>query len=647
LVIASCIAAVSAVSAEDEDGTHPAMRESEDTIVFFEPPRVLAPQVTFLSRKPDIDGLLDSELHDLPVREFSRVAKSAPENPIVPCDYRIAYGTHFFYAYIEADGERLAFRDRAYQNGDGFAMVLCLPTPDDRPTDDFYVLACSAVDDPRLEWTRHVFWYYNVKYIFLRTGDDTQLEFAAKDGRISFELYLPWTAVRPYHPWISESIGFNLMFTKAIGEEEANWYRVIPGTVGGENLPRWYAHLDFEAPKVHGAPQTFVSTNLGNTYEGTPVDAIAVTAASLSVPERIDAEVREEDGVKTGERGSEYRCDPGVTRYEFEVLPGDLPQGDYVVDWKALTAGNEGEIKVTVLPRFDPDKMRRKLAEAEGRVPPGSFTTLEFKIQRLEGLLEALPPYEVASAERRVFERVTDQLDQAHRGQDPYATVTGPLGRAFRSKLDDTLQPYAVRIPETYESGRDYPLLVFLHGSGSTETDILGFPFLSPGGMIEIGPFGRGPSNGFATPEAQTDIAEAMYDAIANYPVDVSRIILTGFSMGGYGAYRTFFETPERYAAVAVFSGGPELGRAFAPENDPPSFLDEESLKPFGGVPIFIYHGEKDLNVSYNETLTLVEKLRAAGALVEFHSDPDRGHDGPPDEIIGEYHRWLRSVLDL
>ena len=253
----------------------------------------------------------------------------------------------------------------------------------------------------------------------------------------------------------------------------------------------------------------------------------------------------------------------------------------------------------------------------------------------------------MASAERRVFERVTEQLDRAYRGEDPYATVTGPLRRAFRSKLDNTLQPYAVRIPEDYDPHRECPLLVFLHGSASTETDILGFPYLSPGGMIEIGPFGRGRSNGFATPEAQTDIAEAIDDAIANYPIDTSRIILTGFSMGGYGAYRTFYETPEKFAAVAVFSGGPELGRAFAPDSDPPSFLLAESLEPFGGTPIFIFHGEKDLNVSYEQTLEVVEKLKAAGARVEFHSDPERGHEGPPERVIREYHRWLRLVLDL
>jgi predicted esterase len=356
--------------------------------------------------------------------------------------------------------------------------------------------------------------------------------------------------------------------------------------------------------------------------------------------------VREENGGETRRVGSEYRCDPGVTRHEFTVIPDDLAQGDYVLEWKAGTAESQGDIKVTVLPRFDRKVIDSKLEGAKGTIPEGSYTTLEFKIQRLERLLDRLPPYEVASAERRIFGRVMEQLDLASRGEDPYAAVTGALRRAFRSKLDGTLQPYVVRIPEAYDPHKEYPLLVFLHGSASTETDILGFPYLSPGGMIEIGPFGRGRSNGFATAEAQFDIAEAIDDAIANYPIDTDRVILTGFSMGGYGAYRTFYETPYRFVAVAVFSGGPALGRAFAPDGEPPSFLDEEMLEPFRGLPIFIFHGEKDLNVSYGQTLELVEKLEAAGARVEFRSDPWRGHESPPEGIIEEYHQWLRSVLE-
>ncbi len=629
------------------DNTHPAMQEDEDTTVFFDPPRVLEPAVTFLSEPPRIDGHLDPGLENLPVRRFSRVAKSEPENPVAPCHYRLAYGTQFLYVYVEADGEELTFRDRAYQNGDGFAMVLCLPTPDDEPTEDFYVLACSAVNESRLAWTRHVFWYYNVDTIFMPTSDATKLEFAAEDGRIAFELLLPWKDVHPYHPWISNAIGFNLMFTKAVGATETNWYRVIRGTVGGENLSRWYVRLGFQEAYLGDHPQTFVSAERGNIEEGNPIPLVAATATARLVTEEISVEVKGRGNDATARGYTGYPCSPGVTLHGFTAAEEDLPQGDYVLTWDARQGRSRGELEVTVLPRFDREALSRQLDDASGLISQGSRATLEFKIQRLEDLLNGLPSYEVASYERSVFERVRGQLDRASRGDDPYDTVTGALRRAFRSDQDSTLQPYVVRIPEDYDPSETYPLLVFLHGSASTETDILGFPFLSPGGMIEVGPYGRGRSNGFATREAQIDVAEAIDDAIANYSIDASRILLTGFSMGGYGAYRTFYESPGKFSGVAIFSGGPELGGGYAPDSDPPSFLEEESLKAFRGVSMFIYHGEKDRNVPFARTLEVVEKLRTAGADVEFRSDPDRGHEEPPGSVIKKYHEWVRRVLEL
>ena len=53
----------------------------------------------------------------------------------------------------------------------------------------------------------------------------------------------------------------------------------------------------------------------------------------------------------------------------------------------------------------------------------------------------------------------------------------------------------------------------------------------------------------------QEDIREAIADVCRHYPIDRSNIVLAGFSMGGYGVYRTHYETPGMYKALAVFCG--------------------------------------------------------------------------------------------
>ncbi|MEO8875956.1 MAG: PA14 domain-containing protein, partial [Polyangiaceae bacterium] len=52
------------------------------------------------------------------------------------------------------------------------------------------------------------------------------------------------------------------------------------------------------------------------------------------------------------------------------------------------------------------------------------------------------------------------------RHQDPYATKTGFVRRAYRSPLDNELAEYGVYVPPSYKpgNGRKYPLIVALHG---------------------------------------------------------------------------------------------------------------------------------------------------------------------------------------
>ena len=57
-------------------------------------------------------------------------------------------------------------------------------------------------------------------------------------------------------------------------------------------------------------------------------------------------------------------------------------------------------------------------------------------------------------------------------------------------------------------------------------------------------------------------MTEVLADVAAHYPVDPERVYLSGFSMGGYGIYRTFSEDPMRYGGLIVLSGVPYAGMA-------------------------------------------------------------------------------------
>ena len=252
-------------------------QEGPPPIILNPVPKELAP-VDFLAAAPAIDGLLDPALARLPRRLFSQVDLFGPDAKPVEAHYRLAYGTDFLYVYVEAQGDRLTFNDRAYQNGDGFHMVIARALPGNAPTREFYVAACSAVDRPELEWTRRLFWYYNVDKIFVPMSRGAKLEAAAHAGVISFELLLPWQDLHPYHPWLGEDIGFNLGFVKANGPS-ALYYRVLPEDLGSENAPRRYVPLRFAEPALDKGVQTFVRLERNHVGRG---QALGARSATLS-----------------------------------------------------------------------------------------------------------------------------------------------------------------------------------------------------------------------------------------------------------------------------------------------------------------------------------------------------------------------------
>ncbi len=547
----------------------------------------LSGEITFLSVAPKIDGTLDSNLEGLTIRTLPIAYKYNNENPDVNADYRLAYGTDFFYVYIEADGEELIYRDRAFQNGDGFHMVLAIPKPDNQPTDEFYVLACSAVDRDNMAWTRNVFWYYNVDNIFVRTSDKTEMEFSTKNGKISFELLLPWKDVHPYHPWISESIGFNLCFVKALGDSK-NSYKALEDGLGSENSNRKYLKLDFQKPHLNGEPQTFFVLDRNNLSNNGILFGTAATVSEGNTNEDLVAIIRtgENDFFEYGR--AQYDCIEGLTIQRFPINTSPIPPGGYKIDWYSRINDSKGENYFTSLPDHNPNSLTDLIDGLKDKISKSSFYTLKHQVQEISQQLDEVKPYETCGDQRMGLSHLYWLIENANNGKDIIAKKRKFVRKAYQSDLDNTLQPYMVYLPENYNASEKYPLIVYLHGSASDETNIQGMKYLIPEDFIGLGPKGRGPSNCYSWDDSQTDISEAINAIIESYSIDTDNIILSGFSMGGYGVYRTYYETPEKYKALAIFSGHPDIANNWSEREIYPDFSRKKYLKVFKDQSMFI-----------------------------------------------------------
>ena len=600
-----------------------------------EPPQ----QVVFLDRSPTIDGVLDAGLDTLAVRSLT-LQSGRPDPATPPPSYRLAYTGEHLYLHVDLGPGEIIQRDRAYQNGDGLIVVVARPTPDNAPTEEFSVLGFSP-GVPAARWQQRFVWYRNVE-LDMRSLDTAAVATSSSAKGSAFEVLVPWSEVYPHHPWLSEAVGFNLCVTRALpANASARYCAVEDGRVDSEQNPRRYQTLPFQAPGSKGVLRAAAVLDRNHVAAGRNVRLRLATLASSPGPVTFIVRGWSGEGSRVMSRAVNVDVPAGLHRQEIEVPVGTLPPGGYAVTWEVSNAAVSGRVGLSVLPAVDWRGLEQRLEAAGKRIAPGSVTTLRFELAETARIQERLMPQDVATAVRVSLERLLGDVRGAEAGKDVIAARTGILRRAFRSRVDGTLQPYSVRVPAGYRTDRRYPLFVYLHGSGEDDRNQVGRDWF-PTDAIVLAPRGRGTSNFFTADHAQDDIREAIEDVAASYRVDTTRVVLSGFSMGGYGVYRTYKEDPTRYRALAIFSGIPRVPGSRA---DAPDFLTKEDPGLFRPVPMFIFHGGKDRNCPIEQTRTLVSRLEGAGVRLAFHYEDDKGHETPGAGTLEAFRQWLETVL--
>lgn len=174
---------------------------------------------------------------------------------------------------------------------------------------------------------------------------------------------------------------------------------------------------------------------------------------------------------------------------------------------------------------------------------------------------------------------------------------------------------YAVYLPVGYNKHeQSWPLVVFLHGSGENGNDPMMIRGVGPLAVVQneaalpaivVAPQCL-PSSGW-DPESVVRFIEHV---ALRYRVDAERIYLVGYSMGGYGTWRTASAHPELFAGIVPISGGG----------------DPNEAKRSAGIPIWAFHGAKDEAVPVAESECMVNAIRAAGGNPRFTILHDKGH---------------------
>ncbi len=254
-------------------------------------------------------------------------------------------------------------------------------------------------------------------------------------------------------------------------------------------------------------------------------------------------------------------------------------------------------------------------------------------------------------------------------GNAPWTKQRGLVVRGYKSKVDGSVQPYGMVVPE---NGFDGPkrLDIWCHGRFENTTELgfiqqrrTGVGSINPANTLVLHPFGRfSCGNKFA---GEIDAFEAIEHAKKFYPVDNNRIMMRGFSMGGAAAWHLATHYADQWCGAnpgAGFSETPEFLKMSQkePVEDTPWYEQKlwhwynatDSALNLWHCPTVAYSGEFDRQkqaADMMEKALLAEQIDLTHIIGEQKSlgiTPDKAHRIMPI-ALAEVERRLADIADV
>lgn len=198
-----------------------------------------------------------------------------------------------------------------------------------------------------------------------------------------------------------------------------------------------------------------------------------------------------------------------------------------------------------------------------------------------------------------------------------------------------TWQPYALWIPKGHDPSQSAPLYLNLHslsahhnqyrGGRSSTYRTLYEQMGDELGAIVVTPLGRGP-DGWYLNEAFIDTLEVWSDVLRAFSVDRERVLLGGYSMGGYGTYRLATLMPDAFASAVSVVGPPTNGIWAYPLPASGPYFTHPQLENTRNIPFWITHGVLDELVPVSGVQQQANRLAALGHEHRFALHPAEDH---------------------
>jgi len=219
--------------------------------------------------------------------------------------------------------------------------------------------------------------------------------------------------------------------------------------------------------------------------------------------------------------------------------------------------------------------------------------------------------------------------------------------KEYTLDVDHASRTFLIHVPKNITHGQSVPLVIALHGGGtsgkamerfsglSESAEKYGFVVAYPNGtgrLKRILTWNSGNCCGYAQNQNTDDVAfirKMILSMVKHSHIDPSRVYATGISNGAMMAYRLAAELPDEIAAIAAVSGtldvDPNLVRAPIPILH--FHGTDDQYVPFEGG-----HGkrsmEKNLHTSVADTIKVWVRINGADPTPRVEELPKRYDDG-------------------
>ena len=243
-----------------------------------------------------------------------------------------------------------------------------------------------------------------------------------------------------------------------------------------------------------------------------------------------------------------------------------------------------------------------------------------------------------AQTTRETFDAVYQRLQ---RGTTYTAQPTGVVRMSHRL-ANGTEYHYTLNVPDTYDPSRKYQARIQLHGGigGRRTNQPVGagtVGALAGAEQIYIIPYAWDTSPWWSDDQVRN--LHAIIDATKKtYNIDENRIVLSGVSDGGTGAYFVAMRDTTPYASFLPLNGY-WMVLASSDIDDGMIFANNLRNKPF-----FIVNGGRDPLYPTRIVDPYVEHYKHGGVVLEYHPQPNAAHNTQwwPD-VKDPYEAFVRA----